>query len=112
MSIFDKLFGRKSAASSMPAPAPQGGQIVLHLRRDASILALQELPSGYAWRHVTLDLLQKELAAVRDQGVAIIYSRDDPEAAPSKEVELVFKIIMSFKMPIQLRPTPPVPIPA
>lgn len=88
------------------------GTMHIHLKRDGTILALGRAPSGVTWHTLTLDHLQRELQSLKGQGVAVAYSRDDPEADPPKLVEMVFKIIIRFELPMQLLREPPVPIDA
>jgi hypothetical protein len=45
------------------------------------------------------------------QGAVTEYSRDDPEAEPPKAVELIYKVIMNYAMPITLLKDPPFPLP-
>jgi hypothetical protein len=51
------------------------------------------------------------LAGAKSEGAVVEYSRDDPHADPPKPVELIYKIIMSYHMPIKLLKDPPFPVP-
>ncbi len=86
------------------------GTMHIHVRRDGTVLALGETSRGVTWHALTLDRLQSELQSLKGRGVALAYSRDDPEADPPKLVEMVFKIVASFELPMQLLREPPVPI--
>jgi hypothetical protein len=60
---------------------------------------------------LTLELLQSTLAGAKSEGAVVEYSRDDPHADPPRPVELTYKIIMSYHMPIKLLKDPPFPVP-
>ncbi len=109
MTFLGKWFG-KTAPAREPA-RESGGRVFLHIKTDGTVLALQEAPDGLKWLHVTVDRLEKELEVAKAQGAAVIYSRDDPDHDPSKEVLLIFKIIMGHGLPIQLRRDPPIAVP-
>ena len=47
----------------------------------------------------------------KSEGAVVEYSRDDPHTDPPKPVELIYKIIMSYHMPIKLLKDPPFPVP-
>jgi len=85
-------------------------KVHIHLRRDGSVLALGRTISGFVWNPITVDHLQRELQALQDKDVAIVYSRDDLESDPPKLVEMIFHIIASFRLPMQLLHAPPVPL--
>ena len=85
--------------------------IHIHLRRDGQALVLGQISTGLRWFPLTIDRLQSALADAKAQGSVIEYSRDDSETDPPKSVELVFKIISSFQMPIKLLREPPFPLP-
>jgi hypothetical protein len=95
----------------MTSPVPLGPQIAVHLRKDASILALRGTPSGPQWNAITLEQLKSVLSARGEKGASIIYSRDDPDGVLSQEAQAIFQLIMGYRLPIQLRATPPVPTP-
>lgn len=86
------------------------GTMHIHVRRDGTVLALGDTPRGLAWHTLTIDRLQRELQALKGQNVAVAYSRDDPEVEPPKLVEMVFKIIVGFELPMQLLREPPVSV--
>lgn len=67
--------------------------------------------AGLRWFPLTLELLQSTLAGAKSEGAVVEYSRDDPHADPPKPVELIYKIIMSYHMPIKLLKDPPFPVP-
>jgi len=83
----------------------------VHLKRDGSVLVLGSEGSGFRWFPLTLGRLESTLAGAKAQGAVIEYSRDNPEADPRKPVELIYKIIMSYEMPIKLLKDPPFPLP-
>jgi hypothetical protein len=83
----------------------------IHLTRDGGILALSESNGVQSWRSISLGQLQSGLASIRAQpDVAIAYSRDDPETDPPKAVELIFKMIQSYGIPLRLLREPLVPL--
>jgi hypothetical protein len=55
------------------------GTMHIHVRRDGTALALGETSRGVTWHALTLDRLQNELQSLKGRGVAVAYSRDDPE---------------------------------
>jgi hypothetical protein len=83
----------------------------IHLRRDGSILVLGQNEPGFHWFPLTLTRLESTLAAAKTQGAVIEYSRDDPESDPPKPVELIYKIIVSYEIPIKLLKEPPFRLP-
>ena len=89
---------------------PVRGTIHIHVKRDGSVFALGETSDGLHWHALTLDRLQNQLEQLRGKDVAVAYSRDDPESDPPKLVETIFKIIMSFGLPMELLRNPPVPL--
>jgi hypothetical protein len=84
------------------------GTMHIHVKRDGTILALGQTSHGVSWHTLTLDRLQRELQAIKGRNIAVAYSRDDPEVDPPKLVEMVFKVIASFELPMQLLREPPV----
>ena len=52
-----------------------------------------------------------DVGDTKAQGAVIEYSRDDPEVDPPKLVELIYKIIMTYEMPIKLLKEQPFPLP-
>jgi hypothetical protein len=85
--------------------------IHVHLQRDGGILVLGSIGANFRWFPETLDRLQSTLARAKRQGMVIEYSRDDPEADPSETVEAIYKIIMSYEMPMKLLKDPLLPPP-
>ena len=85
--------------------------IHIHLKRDGGILVLGSVGANFRWFPVTLDRLESALATAQRQGTVIEYSRDDPEADPSKTVEAIYRIIMSYEMPMKLPKDPLLPPP-
>jgi hypothetical protein len=85
--------------------------IHVHLKRDGGILVLGSAGANFRWFPVTLDRLQSTLSAAKPQGMVIEYSRDDPETDPPTTVEAIYKIIMSYEMPIKLLREPLLPPP-
>ena len=83
----------------------------IHLKRDGSVLVLGSEGAGFQWLPLTLNRLESTLAQAKAQGAVIEYSRDDPEVDPPKLVELIYKIIMTYEMPIKLLKEPPFPLP-
>jgi hypothetical protein len=84
--------------------------IHIHLRRDSSILVLGEGETGLEWFPVTINRLESVLADAKTKGSVIEYSRDDAEPDPTKSVDLTFKIIASYEMPIKLLREPSFPL--
>lgn len=83
----------------------------VHLKRDGGVLVLGSEGGGLQWFPLTLNRLESALAEAKAQGAVIEYSRDDPEADPPKPVELIYKIIMTYEMPVKLLKAPPFPLP-
>ena len=83
----------------------------IHLQRDGRVLVLGAVGANFRWFPTTVRQLQHTLEVAKAQGVVIEYSRDDPEADPPKNVELVFKTIMSYELPMKLLKDPPLPLP-
>jgi hypothetical protein len=92
----------------MQQPQPT---VHIHLKRDGSVLVLEADEAEPRWFPLTLELLQSTLAGAKSEGAVVDYSRDDPQADPPKPVELIYKIIMSYHMPIKLLKDPPFPVP-
>jgi hypothetical protein len=92
----------------MQQPQPT---VHIHLKRDGSVLVLGADEAEPRWFPLTLELLQSTLAGAKSEGAVVDYSRDDPQADPPKPVELIYKIIMSYHMPIKLLKDPPFPVP-
>lgn len=78
----------------------------IHLKRDGTILVLGQDGPGFQWFPLTLTRLESTLAGAKMQGAVVEYSRDDPECDPSKSIELTYKVIMSYEMPIKLLKEP------
>ena len=76
--------------------------IHVHLKRDGGILVLGAVGANFRWFPTTLDRLQSTLSVAKLRGMVIEYSRDDPDTDPSTTVEAIYKIIMSYEMPIKL----------
>jgi hypothetical protein len=83
----------------------------VHLKRDGSVLVLGSDAAGFQWFPLTLSQLQSTLQGAKPEGAVIEYSRDDPEQDPPKPVELIYRIIMSYEMPVKLLKQPPFPLP-
>ena len=92
----------------MQQPQPT---VHIHLKRDGSVLVLGADEAEPRWFPLTLELLQSTLAGAKSEGAVVDYSRDDPQADPPKPVEFIYKIIMSYHMPIKLLKDPPFPVP-
>jgi hypothetical protein len=90
---------------------PPQSTVNIHLKRDGSVLVLGADEARLRWFPLTLELLQSTLAGAKSEGAVVEYSRDDPHADPPKPVELTYKIIMSYQMPIKLLKDPPFPVP-
>lgn len=98
----------------MKTVEPSGGMhgtIHLHVKQDGRLFALSQASNGLRWQSLTFEQLQTQLEPLRGKAVGVAYSRDDPKAEPSKLVETVFKVIMSYGLPLQLLRDPPVPPP-
>ena len=58
------------------------------------------------WRPLTewvsIERLEQELAACRERGGLLLYSRDDPATDPSEQVLATFARIVSYQLPIKL----------
>jgi hypothetical protein len=92
----------------MQPPQPT---VHIQLKRDGSVLVLGGEEARLRWFPLTLELLQSTLAGAKSEGAVVEYSRDDPHADPPRPVELIYKIIMSYHMPIKLLKDPPFPVP-
>jgi|APCry1669193181_1035450.scaffolds.fasta_scaffold228438_1 hypothetical protein len=86
-------------------------QMHIHLTRNGGVLVLVPYPSGYRWQSVPVASLEKGLQELKQKDGVISYSRDDPEADPPAASLMIFKIIETYKIPMQLLKEPRFPLP-
>jgi hypothetical protein len=81
-----------------------------HVKQDGTVLTLEQNSRGVSWRPITIDRLQRDLTALQDRNIPVACSRDDPDTNSAKLVEMIFRIITGFDVPIQILREPPVPV--
>jgi hypothetical protein len=86
-------------------------QMHIHMTRSGNVLVLVPYPGGFRWQSVPVASLEKGLQELKQKDGVISYSREEPEADPSVVSLMVFKIIESFKIPMQLLKEPRFPLP-
>jgi hypothetical protein len=86
-------------------------QMHIHLTRTGNVFVLVPYPSGLRWQSVPVASLEKGLQELKQKDGVLSYSRDDPEADPPPFSLMVFKIIESYKIPMQLLKEPRLPLP-
>jgi len=86
-------------------------QLHIHTSRNGNVLVLVPCPGGFQWQSVPVAYLEKGLQELKQKDGVISYSRDEPEADPTPFSRMVFKIIESYKIPMQLLKEPRFPLP-
>jgi hypothetical protein len=87
-------------------------QMHIHITRSGGVLVLVPYPEGLRWQSVPVASLEKGLQELKQKDGIISYSRDDPETNPPAFSLMVFKIIQSYQIPMQLLKEPHVALPS
>jgi hypothetical protein len=82
----------------VPEPHDDPGKaLYVHLASDGGIFVVRGESGEQAW--IGEDELFEELAALRERGGRLLYSRDAPESDPTPALEALFLRIMDTKPP-------------
>ena len=80
-------------------PAVEEAILYVHLQFDGGVVAMRE---DGKMMSVSVARLKEELAAVKEAGGSLLYSREDPQSDPPEHVNALCQEIAEYELPIKL----------